>query len=134
MSVNGKLYRLINSVHIHDGPIRCLSVISNTSEGSVEIFSGCQSDAPNVRKWNLFKKSDFVEEINEIGTPIYHDHWVTALTSLPPDSNRLVYPNGCLITGCMDTKIRIYDFSTGLLVSTLAGHTKGCYILIYVHI
>ena len=42
-----------------------------------EIISGCQSDSPNARRWS--PKDDY--GIEEIGDAMYHDHWVTAVTS-----------------------------------------------------
>lgn len=74
-------YRLIQCVFAHDGPIR--SVYLGPTEN--EIITGCQADSPNIRRWRL---SNDLMQIEEIGGPIFHDHWVTALTSLKP-SERL---------------------------------------------
>lgn len=108
-------YQLINSLHSHDGPIRSLCM-----GPSGEIVTGCQADSPCVRRWSRNANGS----IEEIGTPLFHDHWVTALTSLSADSSRNVYPQGCIISGCMDSKIRIFD-ANGILVQTLLGHSKG---------
>lgn len=78
-------YRLINTILAHDGPIRCIT----KGPTSGEIITGCQSDAPHVRRWKL--SADFLS-VEEIGGPIYHDHWVTAVTSLLPDPHRTVFP------------------------------------------
>lgn len=75
-------YQLINALHAHDGPIRC-AVVSNSGE----IITGCQSDAPNFRRW--LQSTDSIEEL---GTSVSHDHWVTALTYLLPDISRDAYP------------------------------------------
>ena len=75
-------YQLVNSLHAHEGPIRCAVV---TDSG--EIITGCQSDAPNFRRWLLS-----AESIEEIGQSISHDHWVTAITSLSADSTRSHFP------------------------------------------
>ncbi len=73
-------YQLIQTVFAHDGPIR--SVTYGPTEN--EIITGCQADAPNIRRWRLSKD---LLQIEEIGSPIFHDHWVTALTSLKPSEN-----------------------------------------------
>ncbi len=73
------LYLLINSIVAHDGPIRSIAIGPNENE----ILTGCQSDSPNLRRWRL---SQDCLSMEEIGTPIYHDHWVTAVTSRPPNS------------------------------------------------
>lgn len=78
-------YILINSLQVHDGPIRCLSKGINPNE----LLTGCQSNSPCVRRW---KFSDDFLKLEEIGSPIYHDHWVTAITALTPDPSRSIYP------------------------------------------
>ena len=70
-------------MHAHDGPVRSLSI-----GPSGEVVSGCQSDNPNLRRW-LFTS----ENLEEIGTMVYHDHWVVALSRLDPLSGREFYPN-----------------------------------------
>eukprot|EP01032_Pedospumella_encystans_P033667 gene33667-38047_t len=107
-------YLIINALHAHDGPVRC-AVVGNNSE----IITGCQSDAPNYRRW--LQSTDSVEEL---GTGVPHDHWVTALTYLSPDISRETFPEGCIISGCQDSKIRIFTFD-GVLQHTLTGHGKG---------
>jgi hypothetical protein len=67
-------YILVNAIPAHDGPIRCICNGLN----DLEIITGCQSSAPNIRRWRI---SPDLLSIEEIGTPIYHDHWVTAVTS-----------------------------------------------------
>lgn len=108
-------YQLVNSLLAHDGPIR-----SFCQGPSGEIVTGCQADSPCVRRWAKSSNGG----LEEIGSPLFHDHWVTALTSLGADANRNVYPEGCIISGCMDSKIRIFD-RNGILVHTLTGHNKG---------
>ena len=78
------IYQLINSFHAHDGPIRSVAIGPNN-----EILTGSQSDSPCLRRWSVKLGEDSVEEI---GTPLYHDHWVTAITSLKPDLNRAYHP------------------------------------------
>ncbi len=79
-------YRVINSVIAHDGgPIRSIALGPN--EG--ELVTGCQSDAPSLKRWKI---SDDYTSMTEIGSAIYHDHWVTALTVLPKDPSRSFYP------------------------------------------
>ena len=56
---------------------------------------------------------------------MFHDHWVTAVTSLPADASRAFYLKGCIISGCNDSKIRIFDSETNSLQCTLEGHAKG---------
>jgi WD40 repeat protein len=72
-------YRLIHSIFAHDGPVRSLTLGPTENE----IVTGCQSDSPNVRRWRL---SADLMSVEEIGSPIFHDHWVTALTALKPNS------------------------------------------------
>lgn len=107
-------YKLVNVLHAHDGPVRCIAF---GTDG--KFVTGCQSDSPCVRSWLI--KNNSVEELN---APLYHDHWVTAVTLLSPDSSRTFNPEGCVITGCMDSKIRIFNYN-GVLLNTLNGHTKG---------
>jgi hypothetical protein len=68
-------YRLIQQVFVHDGPVR--AICHGPTEN--EIVTGCQSDSPHVKRWRL--SSDLMN-MEEFGSPIFHDHWVTALTSL----------------------------------------------------
>ncbi len=82
------MFKIVSSLLAHDGgPVRSLS---NGPVG--EIVSGCQSDNPNSRRFLLSG-----DNLEEIGSPSYHDHWVVALTSLTADLTRLVYPEVCLI-------------------------------------
>lgn len=99
-------YRIIGESYAHDGPIRCMSI------GPLgEVVTGCQSDSPNIKRWAITEQS-----LDFMGSPIFHDHWVTAVTS----SAQL----GFIVTGCMDCKIRVYD-TTGNPVMALEGHEKG---------
>eukprot|EP01038_Epipyxis_sp_PR26KG_P006801 gene6801-9316_t len=111
-------YKLINSIHAHDGPIRCLTLGPNEQE----LVTGNQSDNPNMRRWMYDALNGSLEDVG--ADAIYHDHWVTSVTSLPVNTLRTVYPQGCIVSGCMDTKIRIFD-SLGVLMLTLEGHAKG---------
>ncbi len=78
-------YFLVNSLLAHDGPIRCLSIGPEENE----ILTGCQSDAPNLRRWRL--SADLLS-FEEIGSPLYHDHWVTAVTSRNAKNGIDMYP------------------------------------------
>lgn len=79
-------YRVINSIIAHDGgPIRSITLGPHDDE----LITGCQSDAPNLKRWKI---SDDYKTITEIGSAIYHDHWVTALTVLKKDESRPFYP------------------------------------------
>jgi len=78
-------YQLLNALFAHDGPIRC--ACNGPTEN--EIITGCQGDVPNLRRWKL--TNDFTDAV-EINSPIFHDHWVTAVTTLSPDSSRSVLP------------------------------------------
>lgn len=108
-------------------------------------MSGCQSGSPNVRRFAIHYKpstqatadtdSDLMAVENdslqnsqemaydEVGSPLFHDHWVTSVTSLPSGLSEH-YPEGCLITGCMDGVIRIFD-TVGNPLQELRGHGKG---------
>jgi hypothetical protein len=79
-------YQLVESLHAHDGPIRCAAI-----GPSGEIVTGCQSDAPNFRVW---RREGL--ELREVGTPVYHDHWVVAITSLGADPGRAYCPEVCV--------------------------------------
>ena len=48
---------------------------------------------------------------------------IPAITSLGPGKLD-IYPEGCIITGCQDSSIRIFD-SIGNLLNILQGHEKG---------
>lgn len=74
-------FRLINSLHAHEGPIRCVAFGPHGI-----IVTGCQSDAPNMKRW-----LNTEESIEEIGQSIMHDHWVTAVTALQADNSRSIY-------------------------------------------
>eukprot|EP01040_Poterioochromonas_malhamensis_P013893 gene13893-15331_t len=109
-------YRLIQLVDAHSGPIRSLSYGPTDNE----ILTGCHA---NICRWRLSK--DRVQIAEEIGSPMYHDHCITTLTSLSPSENLpLPLQKGCIISGCMDTKIHIFDLLNNL-ISTLEGHFKG---------
>lgn len=77
------MFKIVSAIHAHGGgPIRSLTT------GPVgEIVSGCQSDNPNTRRFLLAG-----DNLEEIGSACFHDHWVVALTSLQPDQSRTVYP------------------------------------------
>ena len=99
-------YSIIGEFYAHDGPIRSLCI------GPLgEIVSGCQSDSPHAKRWTLVGKA-----LESTGSPIFHDHWVTAVTS----SAQM----GLVITGCMDSVIRVYD-TIGNPSMVLEGHEKG---------
>jgi phospholipase A-2-activating protein len=114
-------YKLIAEIHAHDGPVRSLCI------GPLgEIFSGCQSNSPTARRWsmNYENQIDGINvKVDEIGNAIFHDHWITAVAALPANPVS-VLPKGCLVTGCMDNIIRIYD-TIGNPLMNLEGHTKG---------
>lgn len=110
-------YVLVNTFLAHDGPVRCISV--GPRDG--EILTGCQSDAPTLRRWKL--AADLLS-FEEIGSPILHDHWVIAVSSRSAAHGLQRYPLGCIVTGCMDAKIRIFD-DNGEPQGKLIGHTKG---------
>jgi phospholipase A-2-activating protein len=99
-------YGIVGEVYAHDGPIRSLCI------GPLgELVSGCQSDSPQVKRWTISAHS-----LEQTGSPTFHDHWITALTSS--------LQMGFVVTGCMDCKIRIFD-SIGSPVMVIEGHQKG---------
>eukprot|EP00605_Chrysophyceae_sp_TOSAG23-4_P001333 GSChrysophyteH1.ASY1.ANO1.1450.1 assembled CDS len=113
----GKMsYKLVSELHGHTGPVRCLAL---GPKG--ELISGCQADAPNARTWRLLLPK---QPGSKFGSAISHSHWVTATTSLPAGVNE-TYPAGVIVTGCMDSVVRIYDPSTHELLLSCEGHTKG---------
>jgi phospholipase A-2-activating protein len=129
-------YRLINEQYAHAGPIRFITfkkifIIYNyklfinfvnrcVSMGPLgETVSGSQADAPSVRRWMIKDRSVF----EEIGEQLFHDHWITAITCLSPGIHQ-VFPEGCIITGCMDNKIRLFD-PVGNPLLEITGHNKG---------
>ena len=117
-------YKLVCELYAHEGPVRCLSL-----GPSGELVSGCQTEVPNIRRWNVVVGESRVPEMNEVGAAIPHDHWVTALTLLPAGGGGGggaggVYPDGAIVTGCEDKKIRVFGPS-GELMLVLEGHDKG---------
>ena len=48
-----------------------------------EIVCGSQSDSPSVRRWMLTPNNLF----EEVGSQVFHDHWVVAVTSIKPHVN-----------------------------------------------
>lgn len=114
-------YKIVGALY-HDGPVRSMCVSPYTGE----ILAGSQSKTSNVHRWltsydNCIDGLEFKSD--DSGNPIYHDNWITSLICLPP--NRLpMFPEGCIITGCMDCVIRIFDL-TGNPISELVGHSKG---------
>lgn len=112
-------YRLVNELHAHDGPVRTLS------QGHMhEVISGCQSNSPNIRRWALSQLPDNSVSLEEVGTPQFHSHWVTSSAYLEP-TKLPCFPQGAFISGCMDSMIRIFNYSSGELLMTLSGHSKG---------
>ena len=107
------MYRLVNEVYqAHEGPVRSLCI------GPLgEVCSGDSGSNPQCKRWLIANKA-----LEMTGSPLFHDHWVVAVTSLPPSV--AANHNGFIITGCMDSKIRIFD-SIGNPVMMLEGHQKG---------
>eukprot|EP01041_Mallomonas_annulata_P006848 gene6848-13870_t len=112
-------YRIVAEIAAHEGPVRSLCV------GPLgEIVSGSQDS--NVRRWALSEKpeGETIQVLcDEFGSSISHNHWIPALISLSPGKLEL-YSDGCIITGCQDCMIRIFD-TMGNLLGTLKGHEKG---------
>jgi phospholipase A-2-activating protein len=107
-------YTLISETFC-EGAVRCLG-LSPASLYNIYILSGGQD---NVCR-------QFVEDggnLAPVGEPLHHDHWVTALASLPAGVSQ-AHPEGCVVTGCMDGIIRVYsaDFSSQLM--QLRGHAE----------
>lgn len=117
-------YRLINETIVHDGPVRSLtSYIDCTSkkDSSIGLVTGCQSNSPNTRRWSI----DDNNNMEELGLPIFHNHWVTALITLEKEILTM-FPDGLLITGCYDAIIRVYSLLLdNTLLMNLHGHEKG---------
>jgi len=114
------MYRLISEQIGHEGPVRSMSLGPDIN---CDILSGGQESLPRGRKWKLSSSSSSLVDIIEDGESLFHDHWITAITSLPKGKSNL-YTQGCIITGCMDSHIRIYDCD-GKLIHILEGHAKG---------
>ena len=113
-------YQLVSELYAHEGPVRSLCIGPNG-----ELVSGCQADSPNIRRWAIrVNAHSQMPELGEVGTSIQHDHWVTALTSLSASDGNEMYPHGCIITGCKDSKIRIFS-PDGEPMMLLEGHTNG---------
>lgn len=107
-------YKIVAEHYAFDGPVRsiCIGPLG-------EIVAGNQSDSPSVKRWMFKDKFHF----EQVGDSLFHDHWVVAVTSLPPGKNP-AFPDGCIVTGCMDSKIRIFD-SIGNPIHEIIGHEKG---------
>ena len=90
-----------------------------------EVITGSQADSPSARRWTI-KDSILFEELGE---QVFHDHWVTALTALPPGRHP-AFPEGCFITGCMDSRIRVFD-PVGNPITELTGHYHPSSLRLY---
>lgn len=106
------MFKLIGKIFAHEGPVRAVAV------GPLgDILTASQDNS--CKSWILGD-----QDYEQVGESIPHNHWVTAVTSLNSgvDNN---FPNGCIITGCMDGSIRLYDPISHELLNTLVGHEKG---------
>ena len=114
-------YRLVCELYAHEGPVRCLSL-----GPSGEIVSGSSADMPNIRRWRVTSgSSSGLPELFEEGSSVPHDHWVMALTLLPSGlPSQPMFPQGAIITGCKDSKIRVISPS-GEVMFILEGHSKS---------
>jgi hypothetical protein len=80
-------YRLVSELVAHGGPVRCLSLGAQN-----ELISGCQADAPNVRRWKLLLPFD--ESVNgssgsgyipssSSSSNSFHSNSATSMSTLP---------------------------------------------------
>ena len=114
---NGK-FHLIGQINGHDeSPIRALAI------GPFgDLITGSQDCM--LKRWTVNDDGSY-EPFGGNTNSIAHSHWITAITSLNPNVCPDLYPNGCIVTGCMDKCIRVFDGLTSELLVTLEGHEKG---------
>lgn len=86
------MYKIIHSIPAHEGPIKTLSA-QCCIDGMVA--SGGQDST--VRQW-LFDGSTLCESFS----PLYHSHWISAISHLNPNCHPS-YPN----VTCSDTIVTI---------------------------
>lgn len=111
-------YKIVHKIHAHNEPIRAMC------NGPFNDIVTASQDR-TVKRWIGVVNDDGSEVVVEqFGDIITHNHWVTSLISLKPEVLP-AFPNGLIITGCMDSIIRLYDGLTSELLYTLVGHEKG---------
>ena len=117
-------YKIVGKIYAHDSPIRSLTL---GPEGDIVVGSQSTSESPPVvRRFNVgyINCIDGLEQvITEIADPWYHDHWVTALTSSAQAKG--ASKKNLLVSGCMDSNIRLFDTATSSMLGLLEGHSKG---------
>jgi phospholipase A-2-activating protein len=74
-----------------------------------------------VKFWAINRINDEIN-ISEPLAPLYHSHWITAVTSLSRGQSPS-FPEGVIVTGCMDNVIRLFNFE-GNQIGQLIGHEK----------
>jgi len=72
-------YKLVGEV-LNEGSVRSMAI------GPLgEVISGTQASAPAVHRWAIsYDRSvkGLTQRVDKLGDCIFHDHWVTALTSI----------------------------------------------------
>jgi WD40 repeat protein len=125
-------YQLVEALHAHDGPIRCVSIGPNN-----EILTGCQSDAPNFRVWRMSSSGELTEASSTgsgapgpgaPGAPVYHDHWVVAITALAADPSREYCPEVCAVCCvlCGVWSVRVWSVECAVCCVLCAVWGVGC--------
>lgn len=102
-------WELAHSLTVDDGQgIRCVGELPATEDGgdAYRLVVGTQGGA--LYQWSLPSQS-----LTPIG--YQHDNGVTAL---------VVADQNTYVTGCKDSKIRVFDATTHELIRTLQGHEK----------
>ena len=107
-------FSIVASINAHDGPIRSVCMGSYN-----DIITGSQDCM--LKRWNIDANGDY----SSSHEPIAHNHWITAIVVLHPGQMSKSFPNGLIITGCMDNIIRVFDALTSQPLGSLNGHDKG---------
>lgn len=100
-------YLLVGEIHAHEGAIRSIGVISHADSGAAQYLLTGGADAC-VRVWDAATYA--------LVATLSHDHSVTAI--------EVDHQHRFIITGCMDSNIRIYNFEFNE-IARLEGHSKG---------
>ena len=108
----GSEFSLCCELTSHSSDVRSLGLNANG-----ELLTGSRDCV--LRRWT------WAEGMNSFACSAEnfdHAHWVTCITSIPPDAHPAC-PEGGIVTGCQDSLLRIFTPS-GKMVGTMEGH-KG---------
>ncbi|XP_071736773.1 uncharacterized protein [Rutidosis leptorrhynchoides] len=111
MDIDFSQYQLRCQLRGHEDDVRGICVCSNDGIAT-------SSRDRTIRFWSLEQTSDKAYTSSKI--LLGHTSFVGPLTYMSPNEQ---FPEGCLISGGMDTLVLVWDIATGEKVQTLKGHT-----------